>query len=113
MTATTQSMQALAYANEVRTANANFRRTVAAMTARGGAEYVADAIECDYGHETIGALPVDRMLLSVHKLGSVKAAKCLTAAGVVNHGRRLRELTPRQRKAVAMQLRLWAVGYGR
>jgi hypothetical protein len=111
VTTTTQHMQALARANEVRGRNASFRRTVAAMPSRAGAELVADVVETDYEHETLGTLPMDRLLMTVSGLGEHKTARCLAAAGVGSHHKRLRDLTPRQRAAVAAQLRLWALGY--
>lgn len=113
MTAMPQHMQALQYANQIRCANAAWVRTVAAMSPRAGAEFVADAIECDYDHESLGTLAVNRALLAVHRLGQHKAERCLRAAGVANEAKKLRDLTKRQRVAVAAQLRLWAVGYGR
>jgi hypothetical protein len=111
MTAIPQHMQALEHANEIRCANAEFRREVMVLSSRAAAERVAYTVEHEYDAEACGALRIDRMLRFIPHLGAQKAAKCLIAAGVVNQSKRLRELTPRQRTAIAAQLRLWAFGY--
>lgn len=111
MTALPQCMQALGRANEVRLTNANFRRTVAAKPPREAAELVAYTVEHEHDDDSYGALATDRLLRFIPHLGQQKVTKCLMAAGVVNQSKRLRDLTPRQRAAVAAQVRLWAAGY--
>lgn len=111
MTALPQHMQALADANVKRKAVAGFKNRVRALPARDAAELVADAIECDYQDPFIGCIRTRALLLAIHRMGDMKASKCLTLAGVAHHDKRLRDLTPRQRKAVALQLRIWAAGY--
>lgn len=111
MSNTTQAREALAWANEVRLSNATYRREVLAMSPRAGAEYVADSIEQDWESECLGSIPMDRLLMSVRRLGAGKMSRCLTVAGVSYHHKRLRDLTERQRVAVAAQLRLWGAGY--
>jgi hypothetical protein len=111
MTTTPQHMRALTLANEHRLGVAAFKARVRDLPARAGAELIAYTIEHEYDSEILGALRTRHALLSVRSLGVEKMTRCLVFAGVPNFDRRLRELTPRQRKAVASQVRLWAAGY--
>lgn len=108
---TAQSMQALALANTVRDGMTEVKRDVRRRKPREGAERAADVIERDFADGVIGRVRVDRLLLCVQDMGPTKMVRCLRTAGVEYHGKRLNELTPRQRDAVALQLRLWASLY--
>lgn len=113
MAALPQHMQALANANEIRLGVAAAKQRVKALPPRAGAELVADIVENDYADPVIGTVRMYPLLVSVKKIGDEKARTCLKAAGVMYYEKRLRDLTKRQRDAVALQLRLWAVGNGR
>lgn len=108
---TPQHMQALEMANSIRSSLSEVKRDVRRLPPRGGAELVADVVEHDYADRAIGRMRLDYLLLCVQGMGSTKMIRCLRTAGVEYHGKRLNELTPRQRDAVALQLRLWASLY--
>lgn len=105
-----QPMQALTRANDVRRNTAELKNQIRALSPRAGAELAADIIENDED-ELCGAIRILALLLCVRRLGEHKVMKCLITAGIVNADRRLRDLTPRQRKAVAAQVRLWSAGF--
>lgn len=108
MTATTQQMLALSVANEKRRGVAAFKVEVAGLRPREAADVVAEAILKDYEDRIIGTARIRPLLLSVPGLGNVKVMRCLKLAGVEYPDKRLRDLTARQRTAVALQLRIWA-----
>ena len=108
MTAIPQHMKALASANEKRLGTAELRRQIRALGPAEGALTLARAIEHDHDDRIIGSGRIGHLMRAVPRLGHAKVTKCLLAAGVHNHERRLRELTPRQRGAVVIQLEMWA-----
>jgi hypothetical protein len=108
MTALSQPIQALNHANEVRKGIADIKWKVRSLPSHTSAEYTADIIDGKLD-DISGSLRIRPLVSCVRRLGDVKVTRCLVNAGIVNTDRRLRELTPRQRKAVAVQLRLWAM----
>lgn len=111
MTAIPQHRQALQNANAKRVGVASLKQRVRAMSTCAGAEYLADVIEHDYADPIIGTARMRQLLVSVRMVGDEKACRCLKAAGVMFYDRRLRDLTARQRNAVALQLRLFATTF--
>lgn len=103
-----QHLQALASAERKRVGVAVFRREIRAAGPAMGAAMLARAIEHDHDDYIIGSGRVGHLMRAVPRLGHTKVTKCLLAAGVYNQDRKLRELTPRQRGAVVIQLEMWA-----
>ena len=101
-----QQMEALEQANRVRMENARLRQELRALPRDEAAARAAELLR-DYP-PLLGALRVDQFLESVRGVGSSKAAQILYAAGVYRVGRRIRDLSPRQRELVAGQLVRWS-----
>ena len=108
MTVLPQHMQALQTANVKRTKMAALKREIAALSSREGAALVADIVENDADDDVRGGVRIRPLLVSVTGIGDEMAGVCLRKAGVSYYEKRLRDLTDRQRAAVALQLRLWA-----
>lgn len=108
MTALPQHMQALAKAEAQKTAAGDFKRSVRSLPAGAGARKIAVTLEHDHHDDVIGRIRIRRLLLCIKRMGEQNVTRCLLAAGVTNSDRRLTELTPRQRSAVAIQLLMWA-----
>jgi hypothetical protein len=97
MTATTQPMQALVHANEVRTGVADFRRETATLERYDAIVTVIDAIKSRYDDKVLGAAKVRHLLMAIPWIGEDKAHRLLITAQVSNYDKRLRDLTARQR----------------
>lgn len=111
MTVVPQHMAALASANEKRTGMAAFKRSVRCLSTRAAAERVAQTLEQDWDDRILGSMRARHALMCIPRLGQTKMTTCLVSSGVRNFDRRLRDLTPRQRTAVAFHLRHWALNY--
>lgn len=107
----TQAAEALSFANERRCALAEIRARIQALPFEEGCELVASILDQPEGHEE--AFPVGRMLLSVHRFGEQALATALREAGVLTADKKVRQLTERQRRALALVLRGRAAGYRR
>lgn len=99
----TQRQEALALANAQRAAQAAFRREVAAMSRLEGMGVVAAALEDP--DEAVGAMRLGVVLAAPRGCSSGTAKRLLRHAGVGSSDRRVRELTERQRKVLALALR--------
>lgn len=107
MTPMPQHLQAINKANETRRGIADFRRAVRAAGSAEGARMVARAIEFD--HDTVlGGARVGVLMRAIRSIGTDKVYRGLIAAGVPSGDKKLRDMTERQREAVAIQLMLWA-----
>ena len=98
-----QRMAALRMANDVRLTNARVRRQVGMLGQRDGMLAVADLLE--RLDPSASAMPISRLLRSVHRLGDRKARRLLNHAGIVSGDRRVDQLTVRQRACLATALR--------
>lgn len=107
MTATTQSMQALELANEVRRGVRAFIRETRQLPPREAANVIADAIDLDHEDRILGAARVRDLLGAVPKLYTVSVEKVLVLASCAASDKRLRELTYRQRTLISSALRSW------
>lgn len=102
-----QRMEALATANARRIGVAEFKRDTRRLGTRGAALHIADIMDSEDPGEMLGSPRVRHLLLCIPRLGQHKIGKVLDAAGVRAYDRKVRDLTPRQRSAIAVQLRLW------
>lgn len=107
-TGRSQPMQALELANATRIANAKLRREVRALGAKRGALRVAHALEWEHDDPQTGSLRIGHFLCAVQYLHEVKVTRCLAAANVRFSDKKVRDLTKRQREAIAIQLRMWS-----
>lgn len=98
-----QRQSALKRANEVRLTNAAFRRRVVNMDAVAGLLTVAMALENPTAEQA--ALKVEDLLRMPRWMGAVVINKLLITAGVRRAGRRVRDLSARQREVLAGGLR--------
>jgi hypothetical protein len=111
MTTTTQHMQALELASEIRSGVRKFVRETRALPRREAANVLADAFELDYADRILGAGRVRLLLTAAPLLRPEPMEKLLTLASCSkNADVRLRDLTERQRTVIVMQLRLWGEG---
>jgi hypothetical protein len=103
MKAEVQRMAALARANEIRTVNRRFRDELEGLSMREARNRVADALMSP--DACVQAMPVDRLLRSIHHVGEQKVARVLRSADLGNFGRRVGSLSERQRLLIAATLR--------
>jgi hypothetical protein len=101
----TQHMDALAFANEVRLAQADFKRQFKGMAYVDAAPIMADAILHAADDSPVGKMRVRVLLVTLPRVGDAMVRRMEVDAGVRNSDRRLRELTPRQRQALADVIR--------
>jgi hypothetical protein len=100
-----QHMAALELANQVRTGGAAFRRQVKALSQREGMQRLADELDAGLSRET-GTLTLQAFICSVHRMGWHRASRFLHAASLYRRPNvRMRELTQRERDALAAALR--------
>lgn len=113
MTATAEHLaHARAISNEIRSGIAQFVKETHALPSREGANVVADVFALDAGDRILGAARVRYLLKAVRRLPSERVEKLLVLASARKPDKRLRDLTPRQRDVIAVQLRLWGEGIG-
>lgn len=103
MSQPTQVMQALQVANEVRLTNARTCRRLTELSRDEARMEVARLLVED---ETAAfeSLKVERLLTRIRRLGPTTAYCLLRQVGVQIVGKRVRDLTPRQRVALAKLL---------
>lgn len=98
-----QALEALSLANGNRLKAAAWRRETAALPMREG--LLAMALELAQP-DRAASMPVHRFLKTAHHMGTFKAQQLLAFADVnpVRANRPLRDLTPRERHALAFEL---------
>lgn len=99
-----QQQDALTLANHVRLQCSRIKTEIAGLSQRDGCLRVAAMLDSPVDGPA-GALRVGALLESVHRLGLHKSARLLRDAGVFSPQRRVRDLTGRQRRALAGLLR--------
>lgn len=92
-----QRTTALRLANEVRCSTAATKRRIAAMPEDDGARIVADGLRGD----DFGAVKIGDLVLAIRWVGAQKAGRLLRAAGIASPDKHVRDLTGRQRLALA------------
>ena len=104
---TAQHLRALELANAVRYDRAEIRRRVRAAGPDRGPVMVAALLEDREGCEggVVASMPVLRLLTWPVRLGPKAAVGLLRQVGVVGELRQVRQLTDRQRLALAARLR--------
>lgn len=103
----TQHMDALAEANSVRMAGARFRREVAALDQVGGLRRLADELDAELSRG-VGSLTIAAFLRGARYMGHRRAERFLRAASLVRKPNvRMRDLTTRERNALAATLRAY------
>lgn len=98
-----QRDQALEKANAVRFAIVRVRANVGALNSREGRDLVALLLEHPSG--VVPSMRVGTLLTAIHRVGRQKSASWLLAAGGRSADRKVRDLTERQRFALAAILR--------
>ncbi len=102
----TQHMDALAQAQAIRLAHAAFRREIAALSQREGMGIVAAALD-DPG-EMVGRMRLTAgrypLVPAIRGFGAASAERLIRRAGA-SGGRRVCDLTERQRKVLSVALR--------
>lgn len=101
-----QSMEALARANHVRRESSKLKHEIRAMK-RPGAAWVAELLLNNHEDPAIGSMRVYGLLRAVWYLRHSKADRMLYLCDIPQH-KRVRQLTERQRLALATRLRDWA-----
>lgn len=101
---TAQALAALERANEIRLSNAAIRREIMALPREAAAERVAELLRDPSGD--IGAMYVGHLLRALPRFGPERSRRLITRAGLApgREGRRLRELTARERSVIASLL---------
>ena len=99
-----QARDALAKANSFRFAVAAERRKIAAMNRAAAAGYLAELIETT-GDPAIESAQIRRLLDALPRRGPQWVEKTFTHLGIKTATKRLRDLTQRQRKELADQVR--------
>lgn len=112
MTALPQNMRALEVANEVRHGIAEFIRDTRALGSRESARVLVGVFEHDHQDRILGAARVRKLLKAVPWLRDERVEKLLRLVDATDVDTRLRDLTAHQRDVIAMQLDLYASGYG-
>ena len=99
-----QHVTALREANRVRLANAATLRSIASLPRPDAENRAADLLRDPT--PDVAALHVGRLLEAIPRVGRAKARAILTLAGVTpgRRGRRIRELTERERNVIAAAL---------
>lgn len=102
-----QWQDALDVGNRVRVAQANLKVEIAGLPQGEGLAVVAELLESgDLG--VVGGMRVESLLVAVRGVGRGKVGRLLVSAGC-SGSRRVRELTERQRLAIAVSLRAYGV----
>lgn len=105
MSTVEQRDRALAIANEVRLANAATLQSIRVATQPGAGQRVAAILRNPVGAER--ALRVGRLVRAIPGVGSWRAAKLLAGAGIGDEHRRLDEISPGRRAALAFAVGQW------
>ena len=105
MTDLAQTMSALERANEIRLEGMRYRRKVGRMDAVAGRVQLAKTLEHNGFAPGVGALRLHRFLTAARLVGDEKARRMVYDAGVHRTDCRVRDLTLRERSALAAVLR--------
>jgi hypothetical protein len=101
-----QRADAMQHANAVRAAIGQLKRDIHAPAHRDGclraAKFLLDP------DDLASAIRTRPLLKAIRQMGDRKAETLMSAAGIVNADKRVRDLTPRQRRALSTGLRLRA-----
>lgn len=100
-------MDALAVANERKLAGAALRQGLREMTPRDGARTAAVWLRTPTA--AVGSMSVERLLLSVCRLGPRRAGAMLAASRIAKV-QKVREVTPGRREQLSRLLDDWADG---
>lgn len=103
--ATPQHLLALSLANEIRLASGQWRRKVARQSPSRGRLTLAATLERKTFAPEVGALRLSRFLTAASRVGPGKAAEICRDAGILRRDPRIRDLTLRERAALADVLR--------
>lgn len=98
-----QCMDALEKANHVRIKNAEIAKEIGRLPAAEGRERVAQLLE-DPPPE-VASMPLRRLVLAPHRMGVVRMHALIKRCEIVTAEHRVGELTDRQRRTLAHQLR--------
>ena len=98
-----QRMSALRVANARRTGMAKQRQRIMCLPHLEGCELVSDLLQ--FPTEDAAALSVERLLTAIHGVGRLRLGRWLARADIRTPDRRVRELTDRQRTALASVVR--------
>lgn len=96
----TQNMQALRLANEIRLTNAVTCKRISEMSQADARREVARLLVEDESR-AFEALRIERLLTSVYRFGPATVRSACREIGVQYHGKRIANLTARQRVALA------------
>lgn len=97
---------AMALANQIRSAMKNIKGEIKPLSHRDGCARVAEFLIDP--EEPAAAIRVRALLRAIRLMGNTKADNLLWQAGIANGDKRVRELTDRQRVALADHLRVRA-----
>jgi hypothetical protein len=101
-----QRRVALVKGNAIRTANSRLLTGLRAMRDTDAMDALADLLETpDLADKPAGAVAIFRLLRAIHRYGWEKSCSQLRRANVMSGDRRARDLTDRQRTAIAADLR--------
>ncbi len=100
----TQRERALELANQIRSANATTCRELRGLPFREGADLLADLLESGQVGAA-GSMPVGRLVKCVRLIGDEGARRLMREADISSQDRKVRQLTVRQRQALAFALR--------
>ncbi len=101
-----QRARALTKANEIRVANGILKREIKALPRYDAMHLVADLLEDNVA--PANSLPAQRLIWSIPRIGDARLRGVFYKAQVFNVDRRVKDLTDRQRRALAFELRLRA-----
>lgn len=99
-----QSREALRSANEIRVAQARLKEAIKAE-GDGGRLLVAGLLDGFDGEHVLGSIRLRVVLDAIHRFGQQRVLICLRRSGLSSGERRVRELTSRERRAIASWLR--------
>lgn len=101
-TATAKQLAALEKGNYVRLGNAKWKNEIASKNRSEGLAIVAALLRDAQGLEgPLGAMRAAYTLGAIHRIGNTSIGQLLSRAGITNGQRPLRELSERQREALA------------
>lgn len=99
------AIENLTLANQIRVASAHWRRDVFARPSMEGRLTLAETLEGEDIPREIGMLRLRRYLMSANRLGERMASHICREAGIARRDPRVRDLTVRERMALAAALR--------
>lgn len=102
----TQHMEALTLANQRRTDGARFRRELAELSKAEGCETLAHMLVGDDGDMPphVDGMALRRCLSAIHRVGESKVRDIFRDAGMYRFDPKVRDLTARERRHIALAL---------